>query len=392
MLVKSDTDISKVILKLQSMNIDACFVVPTKTGMEKSILDATYQIRIFLNDAGFHDYALQKQGSENKRIKKCFFVDKTQLIESKVSLYRPNTKSGDPRIWFYALSKYSKPNNLLALTVIDANLYIINCSDSQLLSNLESNAFAKKLDSKKDTAFQELLQKMSAIYQMGYIKSIGDGDKAVGETLEHCLGIDPNSLKTPDYKGIELKSSRSSRHRSTLFSKTPNWKLSRLKSTKAILEERGVFSPKDNRVALYHTLKADQPNSYHMLLRVDQSEGLLKQNFILDDQESNDVNWLLKDLQQSLARKHPKSFWVKAKTEIKNNSEFFNYFQLIYTHSPNPNYFVALLESGIITVDYLMHLKPNGVARDHGYLFKILPENLESLFPQPKLINLAELS
>jgi hypothetical protein len=39
-----------------------------------------------------------------------------------------------------------------------------------------------------------------------------------------------------------------------------------------------------------------------------------------------------------------------------------------------------------------MHLKPNGVARDHGYLFKILPENLESLFPQPKLINLAELS
>ena len=216
MLVKSDTDVSKVILKLQSMNIDACFVVPTKTGMEKSILDATYQIRIFLNDAGFHDYALQKQGSENKRIKQCFFVDKTQLIESKVSLYRPNTKSGDPRIWFYALSKYSKPNNLLALTVIDANLYIINCSDSQLLSNLESNAFAKKLDSKKDMVFQELLQKMGAIYQMGYLKSIGDGNKAVGETLEHYLGIDPNSLRTPDYKGIELKSSRNSRHRITL--------------------------------------------------------------------------------------------------------------------------------------------------------------------------------
>jgi hypothetical protein len=27
-------------------------------------------------------------------------------------------------------------------------------------------------------------------------------------TIEHALGIEANSLKTPDYKGIELKSAR----------------------------------------------------------------------------------------------------------------------------------------------------------------------------------------
>ena len=54
-----------------------------------------------------------------------------------------------------------------------------------------------------------------------FIKSVGIGDKAIGETLESTLGIKPNASKRPDYKGIELKASRSSKNRSNLFSKTP---------------------------------------------------------------------------------------------------------------------------------------------------------------------------
>ena len=35
------------------------------------------------------------------------------------------------------------------------------------------------------------------------------------------------------------------------------------------------------------------------------------------------------------------------------------------TQSPNTNYFVDLLEEGVITVDFAMHFRKNGSARDH---------------------------
>jgi hypothetical protein len=224
---------------------------------------------------------------------------------------------------------------------------------------------------------------------MGFIKSVGIGHKAIGETLESSLGIKPNASKKPDYKGIELKASRSSKNRSNLFSKTPNWKLSRLKGTADILNERGVYSEETNRIALYNTLKADIPNSHNMLLRIDEENDYLRQNFISESQEINDVLWLIGDLKKSLLTKHPKSFWVKADIDIRNDWEYFKYNKLTYTHSPNPNFFIPLVEAKVITVDYLMHFKETGRARDHGYLFKILPENLKKLFPKPKDFDLS---
>ena len=45
--------------------------------------------------------------------------------------------------------------------------------------------------------------------------------------------------------------------------------------------------------------------------------------------------------------------------------------------------FTDLLQSGIVTVDFLMHRKENGMIRDHGFPFKILPRNKDLLFPKP---------
>ena len=392
MLSKSDTNIADAVSSFQNLNIDCCFIVPTETGMQKSILDATFQVRDFLKDKNFHDYNNQLQGTENKLIKKCSFLSLSGTIESKVSLYRPTTKNGDPRIWFYSLSNYAEAHNLLALLVVDDELLLINCSDYNLMKNLNSHQVIKYLTNINDNVFDELLDKVILIHRTGYIKSIGIGDKAIGETLENTLGIKPNSCKNPDYKGIELKASRSSKNRSNLFSKTPNWKLSRLKGTKDILNERGIYSEEDNRIALYNTLKANIPNSHNMLLRVDEKNNLLRQNYISESQEIDDVLWLIDDLKDSLIKKHPKSFWVKADIDIRNNWQYFKYNKITYTHSPNPNFFVPLIESKIITVDYLMHFKENGTARDHGYLFKILPENLKKLFPEPKDFDLSLLA
>ena len=355
MLSKSDTNVADVISIFQNLNIDCCFIVPTDTGIKKSILDATFQVRNFLKKQNYHNFENQSQGTDSKKIKECFFLKNTGLIKSKVSLYRPNTKNGDPRIWFYSLGNYAKAFNLLAVFISNDVLYVINCSNHELLNSLSNHSAVQSLKANtKDIIFDELLNKMIQIHQMGFIKSVGIGHKAIGETLEITLGIQPNASKSPDYKGIELKSSRSSKNRSNLFSKTPNWKLSRLKGTKDILKERGIFSENSNRIALYNTLKADIPNSHNMVLRIDEENDFLRQNYICKSREINDVLWLIDDLKNSLLRKHPKSFWVKAEIEKRNGWEYFKYNKLTYTHSPNPNFFVPLIEARVITVDYLM--------------------------------------
>ncbi len=392
MLSKSDTNIADVISIFQDLNIDCCFIVPTENGMQKSILDATFQVRDFFRDKSYHNYDRQLQGKDNKKIKECSFLTHSGTIKSKVSLYRPNTKNGDPRIWFYSLNNYAKANNLLAILILNDELFLINCSDSELMRNLSCHQIIKSLTNINDNIFDELLDKMIQIHRMGFIKSVGIGDKAIGETLENILGIKPNASKNPDYKGIELKSSRSSKNRVNLFSKVPNWKLSRLKGTKDILNERGVYSEKDNRIGINHTIKANKSNSYNMLLRIEEENDFLRQNYISESGEIEDTLWLISDLKKSLLRKHPKSFWVKADIDIRNSWQYFKYNKITYTHSPNPNFFIPLIEAQIITVEYLMHFKENGAARDHGYLFKILPENLEKLFLKPQEFDLSLLS
>ena len=393
MLSKSDTNVADVISVFQNLNIDCCFIVPTDTGIKKSILDATFQVKNFLKEQNYHDFENQSQGTNSKKIKECFFLDNPGLIKSKVSLYRPSTKNGDPRIWFYSLGNYAKAFNLLAVFIANDVLYILNCSNHELLNNLSNHRVIQSLRANtKDVIFDELLDKMIKIHQMGFIKSVGIGDKAIGETLESTLGIKPNSSKSPDYKGIELKSSRSSKNRVNLFAKTPNWELSRLKGAKDILNERGVFSEKRNRIGLNNTIKANIPNSQNMLLRIDERNDFLRQNYISESQEIEDVLWLIADLKKSLLRKHPKSFWVKADIDVRNDWQYFKYNKITYTHSPNPNFFIPLIEAKIITVDYLMHFKENGSPKDHGYLFKILPKNLDKLFPGPKDFDLSLLS
>ena len=56
MLSKSDTNIADVISIFQNLNLDCCFIVPTNTGMQKSILDATFQVREFLKEKNYHTF------------------------------------------------------------------------------------------------------------------------------------------------------------------------------------------------------------------------------------------------------------------------------------------------------------------------------------------------
>ena len=74
MLIKSDKDIKEVMADLAAMGTEAAYLVPTSTGLQKSILDAHEGLRNYLKRMDFHDYDAQHQGPENKLVERCFFI------------------------------------------------------------------------------------------------------------------------------------------------------------------------------------------------------------------------------------------------------------------------------------------------------------------------------
>jgi hypothetical protein len=361
--------------------------------MSKSIIDATHPVREYLSKNRVHDYALQEVGTGNKVIKETFFVGEDELSKTQTSLYRPSTKQGDPRVWFYQLNSYAVAYNLLAIIANEDAMYVINCSNPNILKSLEngSNPLYKALNIANDgltNEARELLGLLRNIGSTGWIPTMRAGDTGVGYTLESLLGISANSSKAPDYKGIEIKSSRKRSSNQTLFGKTPDWKKSRLKGSLQILKERGRFSQEKNRMQLFHSIFAHQQNSYGLQLEVDFEDSLLKQYCNIVDRREDDVLWELSVLQDALKRKHRQTFWVKTQTRIKDQGEEFLYHEGVYTRGPNIDALPFLIEAGDVFVDYTIKQNPNGSAKDQGYLFRMKKNNLDVLFGKPKKFEL----
>ena len=117
MLKMSDTNIEKFIPLFSETGVPVAFLVPTPTGYEKAIMDATETVRALLKESGTHDYEIQGQGPEAKHLVESYFVHLDGLEETVTSLYRPVTKKGDPRIWFSKLKKYCQ--NYILYTMMD---------------------------------------------------------------------------------------------------------------------------------------------------------------------------------------------------------------------------------------------------------------------------------
>ncbi len=94
-------------------------------------------------------------------------------------------------------------------------------------------------------------------------------------------------------------------------------------------------------------------------------------------------------LRKTLLIKHPETFWVKAVSEMRE-VEYFRYDFVIHTKNPNASLLAPLIDSGEITADLAAHIKPDGTYRDHGLLFKILPQNITDLLNDEKVYELGD--
>lgn len=392
MLAKSDTSVDLVAADFAKHGIEAGYFVPTDTGMAKAIIDAHEGIRRFLKSKSLHDFNSQGRGTDHKKLLPVKLILPDRTVDRQLSLYRPQTKKGDPRMWVGRLGEYALPFNLMALVVDSVGtIYVINCSRADVWASRTraGSSLRELLDGggKSDIA-TELLEKLTDISAVGFVDSMRTGPTGIGFTLESLLGIRANSNRAPDYKGIELKSSRmpptgASRSRSTVFSQIPKWEISNLKSGKEILQTYGYVNQEKSRTQLYCSVSAS-PNPQGLFMRVD-SSGEFVENLAIstDGSEVPVVVWVLSELESALAIKHKETFWIKAQQRKSGSREQFHFTDVVHTRSPLVNNFGLLVDSGKIEMDYTLSSKPSGGTRDHGYLFKIWPRNFDLLFPPP---------
>ncbi len=374
----------------------------TETGLKKSILDATAPVRAYLKENGIHDYEQQPQGELGKRLINTLILTSTEEHFTKTSLYRPITKKGDPRMWVNKVRgvDFLHADDIFAIIAYGGLLYTVNLTTVDI-SMVCSSCIATPL---KDLIDQIATIKSSVSEELlGLIKDrMSDwtlakrfADTGVGRTVESLLGIPMNADTTPDYKGIELKSHReTSKVRNTLFTQSPDWNISRLKSGKAVVEEYGYIPDGYNHKTLHVTLSANRPNQQGLGLFVAAQTGLLEADeFSLIQMEDGSFQkikdvaaWRLLKLHERLLIKHRETFWIDTETRKVNGKEYFRCTEILHTKNPIPAQFDVLLDQGQITVDFLLCRRSGG----DTYSFKIKSEAKGLLFPQSETYNLRE--
>jgi len=392
MNTRSLTEIeSKNLIELNRFGFESVLLYLTETGLEKAILDAVEPLRVLLKKQKIHDYANQKQGPSSKVLMESMYLG-IEVEKLQTSLYRPETKNGDPRIWFYGINKLAKPNDVLSIFVSERKIIILNLTQSSLTSDIRSKRnneviqFLSNNGQISSSVSIELLKKLKVIASNGLIKSIfsGKNDNALGLTIEHFLGIDANSSKMPDYDGkIELKAGRSSlfgqSNRTTLFACVPNWSISKFKSSKEILEQFGYN--RGSQFKLYCQVDFGKPNSQGLMLEIEDAKRLLYEVFKKSSTTSLPVViWELETLENRLIEKHKETFWVKAKSVERNGNEFFELVSITHTKNPNVPQFERLIRDKLISLDHLIKRKPTGGAAEKGPLFRIETFAIPQLF------------
>lgn len=387
----TQTELNRIEL-LTNNSVELTLIEPTENGLQKSIMDATGPVRVYLKSKLVHDYEMQKQGPENKIQIAAKLITDEGLISSIASLYRPVTKKGDPRIWFKGLANYAEANNILGIFEFEKVLYVLNISKLDLKKLLDAKRtnplqeLVAEINKVSNRVADELLMKLRKIAAQGFVPALLNADTAIGRTLEHLLDIPMNSAKAPDYKGIELKSARENKGtRKGLFAKTPNWELSKFKSRSEILDtfgywEKGVFR-------LYNTIRATGRNKQGLILRTDYELDYLFENS--DRKEIGDfLTWELEVLKNALAVKHKETFWIKAQSKHEDGNEYFLFKSAEHTKGPLLNQFGLLIDMGAITLDYPIKRLADGSVIDKGCNFKLKPNALNLLFPPSKAYSL----
>jgi hypothetical protein len=189
--------------------------------------------------------------------------------------------------------------------------------------------------------------------------------------IEAALGILPNSSKSADFMGIELKT-KGDKSLQTLFSRTPSRYIQ--DDDKQSMFQRHCYKDmKRNRRALYTSFSV-KPDSLGFSLVADREiiKVLRKKHCIMEyDAEA---------IEAALLSKHSQTAFITLKrVNIKGRNDC-QIQSVSYCKWPSIIKFLRLVESGNVFLDFTMSEKSNGRISDHGFLWRIQSEVLSDLY------------
>lgn len=241
-----------------------------------------------------------------------------------------------------------------------------------------------------NTDIAKLKKEFERIKQKGWVKSIGGGNNAIGDTLEYLLGIPRNELEIPDYNSIEIKSKNLySKEYITLFSCAPEGphvkEIERIRNLygykcrdlpKCKVLNNSIFANCKTKIGLqyYFELKIDRENQKLLLYVFDINGKLIEK----------DIYWTLDTIKEKLYRKLTILAFFKALKKKYNGVEYFKYYKLELYSLKDFETFIDLMEKGLIRVSFKINVfksgKRKGQIHDHGTGFQISEKKLLELY------------
>jgi hypothetical protein len=359
----------------------------TATQLSKGIIDAHAGVRQAFKATGFHDYEAQEQGKQAKVVADLTLIAEAGVRQTTLSLYRPTTKFGDPRLWIGKLPIWSpetQPGDIFAIVQNGERCVGLNLSRTDVEGNETLAALDRTFpESGPDGVAAKLLERLVELAKAP-IPAFKVGSTAVGHAVETALEISANSSPEPDYFGIELKSARNSgANRVNLFAKVADWSLSPIKSSSALAAAHGYPSRKGplGRIDLNCSVTAVRANTQGLRLAVDFDAAHLNEVFCpATGNPELRLVWELEVLRSCLGTKHAETFWIHAE-EVEVDGEIgFQLLDAVHTKEPNLSAMALLLADGTIQLDHLIKKMPGGETTERGPLFKIWPADLPTLF------------
>lgn len=208
------------------------------------------------------------------------------------------------------------------------------------------------------------------IRDLGFVKSIRRGPTGIGHTLEQLLGLTENNIAVPDLGEVELKAHRDNvTSLITLF--TFNRKAWQIDPLQAI-RKYGTLDP-NGRIGLYFTM-SQTPNSSGLFLTITDHEVAVQHV-----SGEKIVRWFMNDLAHQFRNKLPALMLVTARTEIRGDIEYFNYYRARLLTETAPTLIADQIRRSNILIDLRLHDKGT-CARNHGTGFRVKECSLDQIF------------
>ena len=225
--------------------------------------------------------------------------------------------------------------------------------------------------------YSELIDKLKAIKEMGFIRTHRIGTTGIGKTIEDLLGIEENNVPSPNAGMIELKSARRNvSSMLTLFTKSP---LPR-GANSVLLKRFGYESTKDNERKILHTTVSAK--GYNQIKGETGFKIDIKNNEIYIITTQNEIlgYWDEETIKNSFEKKLPYLLYVKAEARGRGSNEEFWFNEAWLLSKFDFDNFLNLLRQGIILVDIRIGQYPDGRTHDHGTAFRVFPDKLDLCF------------